>query len=522
MSDFSTFSILGINPGHDGAIAHIVGDKLIFSYENEKDNGHRYSEVNSNTFIKALSACTIIPDVIASGGWTKGSPTGDSIDAGYTGIESGYSKKTRFLTKEIDYFTSTHERSHILSSYAMSPFKQGQPCYALVWEGHIAAFYKIDEHVNIVKLADVLPDPGVRYAFLYGLADPTFTLPKGGIRLSDAGKLMAIAAYAEGKVDIDGASVIERILSPNITGNDLCKEDFIDSRYYNCGINNPDFANLAQLMSDSLFNFFEQAARKLVEQPLPLLISGGCALNCEWNSRWKKSTLFSSVFVPPCANDSGSAIGTAVDAMLHFTGNAKLEWSVYAGEMPISDTKPSSAFSVEPYSPHTVATHLSKGLILGWVKGRYEIGPRALGARSILACPRTEETLRRLNRIKRRESFRPIAPLCIEEDMERYFQPADKTPYMLEFCRVISDKIPAVTHVDQSARPQSVSKDDLPELYELLISFRHLTGISVLCNTSLNFNGFGFINRLSDLEKFSLAHGLDGFVFEDRLFLKKT
>ena len=131
------------------------------------------------------------------------------------------------------------------------------------------------------------------------------------------------------------------------------------------------------------------------------------------------------------------------------------------------------------------------------------------------------ETLARLNRIKRRESFRPIAPLCIEEDMERYFQPADKTPYMLEFCRVISDKIPAVTHVDQSARPQSVSKDNLPELYELLISFRHLTGTSVLCNTSLNFNGFGFINRLSDLEKFSLAHGLDGFVFEDRLFLKK-
>lgn len=103
--------------------------------------------------------------------------------------------------------------------------------------------------------------------------------------------------------------------------------------------------------------------------------------------------------------------------------------------------------------------------------------------------------------------------------MAEYFRPSNPSPFMLEFRKVISSKIPAVTHVDNSARPQSVNKSQNLRMHQLLSAYRDISGVGVLCNTSLNFNGRGFINRLSDLYRFASEHGLDGFVFEDKLFL---
>lgn len=129
--------------------------------------------------------------------------------------------------------------------------------------------------------------------------------------------------------------------------------------------------------------------------------------------------------------------------------------------------------------------------------------------------------LDRLNSIKKRERFRPIAPICLEEDMSKYFDSSRKPPYMLEFRKVKSDEIPAVTHVDKSARPQSINKFDNLEIYKLIVEFKKLTGLSVLCNTSLNFNGYGFINTLSDLYLYCFENELDGFVFENKFFLRE-
>lgn len=517
-----SFGILGVKPGHDGAIAYISAGELRFSFESEKDNGYRYAEVDSKTFVKALSACEAIPDVIASGGWSEGgNPSGDPVGAGYSGLASSVSGSTMFVGAAAHAFTSSHERSHILCAYGLSPFKQGEPCYVLIWEGHIGSFYFVNENVMITKLAEVLVDPGVRYAFLYALADPTFAMRRGAIRLSDAGKLMAIAGFAStSTVCEDGRAIVDRLLSPALKAEDLCKDDFVNSKFYNCGVTNIDFAGVAQLMSDRLYDIYETAAHAIVRDKRPLLIAGGCGLNCEWNSRWIASGLFSDVFIPPCANDSGSAIGTAIDAMLHHTGRAKVRWSVYAGEPPIDDIDSCPGFLGAAYDATKVALALKEDKILGWMRGRYEIGPRALGARSILASPASANMLARLNALKRREGFRPIAPVCLEEDMAKYFAPATPSPYMLEFRKVISDAIPAVTHVDRSSRPQSVSADQNIGLHELLLRFREVAGISVLCNTSLNFNGFGFMNRLSDLYKFAVQHALDGFVFEDKMFLK--
>ena len=517
-----TKTILGIKPGHDGAVALIENAQLIFSFENEKDNGRRYSELNSLTLLKALEACDRFPDVIAMGGWSADSgPNGAPLGAGYEGISEGYSGSGSLTGKAIVNFSSSHERSHILCAYGLSPFPQGQPCYALVWEGHIGSLYYIDQRVKITKLLDVLDDPGIRYAFLYALADPTFQMPRGSIRLSDAGKLMALAAYASDKpVPSEGVRIVDRILDPKIRGQTLGKEDFKDSEYFNCGIAAPKFANLAKYLSNRVHHLFETAVRRLNLQKYPLLISGGCGLNCEWNSKWIASELFSDVFIPPCANDSGSAIGTAIDAMLSLEGTARIQWSVYAGEDPVADASDCPGFQEFQYAPLEVASFLKAGKIFGWMRGRYEIGPRSLGNRSIFAEPSSKSTLERLNRLKKREDFRPIAPVCLEEEMKNYFQPSGPSPYMLEFRTVTTDSIQAVTHVDGSARPQSVSFDQNPQLYELLKAFKEISGVSVLCNTSLNFNGGGFLNRLSDLHEFSIKNDLDGFIFQDRFFLK--
>nr|WP_234326049.1 carbamoyltransferase C-terminal domain-containing protein [Streptomyces sp. NRRL S-495] len=141
--------------------------------------------------------------------------------------------------------------------------------------------------------------------------------------------------------------------------------------------------------------------------------------------------------------------------------------------------------------------------------------PRALGNRSILAAPFTEETTARLNRIKQRESYRPIAPICLEQEAGRWFGGGLPDPYMLYFSRVESADLRAVTHVDGTARTQTVDPAANPAMGELLTAFGELTGFSVLCNTSLNYSGRGFINRSSDLIAYGELHGLDGYVVND-------
>ena len=169
-----------------------------------------------------------------------------------------------------------------------------------------------------------------------------------------------------------------------------------------------------------------------------------------------------------------------------------------------------------------VASELANGSVFGWVQGKYEIGPRALGNRSIIAMPFTKEIHARLNKIKNREGFRPIAPICLEEEMDRWFDHHGPSPYMLFFQQVKTDALKAITHVDGSARLQSVTEQSNPEMFKLLTEFKKQTDYGVLCNTSLNFNGFGFINHMSDLVRYAKNHGLDGLVVEDKFYRLKT
>ncbi|ABQ71607.1 Carbamoyltransferase (plasmid) [Rhizorhabdus wittichii RW1] len=371
----------------------------------------------------------------------------------------------------------------------------------------------------------MMPEPGHRYAMLYALADPTFDMRTAEFsRLSDAGKLMALASFSQRSKATDEEEMIASFLLQN------CKhlrpqdcEVFKDSRYYNVGVEDDEFRNFAGIFSDRLFERFSQFAEKNLRRGMPLLISGGCGLNCDWNIKWKESGLFSEVFVPPVANDSGSAIGTAIDAQFHFTGNPKISWDVYSGSTFLHNEPVDSAlFDQSEASLEAVAALLADGLILGWVSGRYEIGPRALGNRSILAAPFKASTRERLNVIKQREQFRPIAPVCLEDEAERWFGCSHPSPFMLYTYRALTNELAAVTHVNQTARLQTVSASSNRPMFDLLTAFKSKTGCGVLCNTSLNFKHKGFVNTASDLSEYTLAHQLDGFVIDGRLYLLRT
>lgn len=519
-------NILSYSPGHDGAVVHVRDGHLVFSVEAEKDSNWRYSPIGAREVFDAFGALDQVPDVVSVGGWwpREAQPTGPPLHVGYRGTATSevVVDRRRLLGKSVPFFSSSHERSHLLCAFGMSPFPQGTPCYALVWEGAIGAFYEIGSDMSITLIADVMNEPGNRYASVYGLADPTFPKEAPFSRFSDAGKLMALASFSQrSEPTPEEAELMTFLLSSEHVRLDLY-DRLKTSPYYNVGLDNVEFRNFAGIFSDRVFETFHSFAKENLRAGEPLVISGGCGLNCDWNTKWRETGFFSEVFVPPVANDSGSAIGTAVDAQLHFTGDAKIEWDVYSG-LPFRTDSPVAAvrYDIADASCDAIAAMLSSGLILGWVSGRYEIGPRALGNRSILAAPFEVATTVRLNEIKQREQFRPIAPVCLEADAASWFDCYCESPFMLFTYRANTDALAAVTHVNGTARLQTVNPATNPRLHELLVAFKARTGYGVLCNTSLNFKGKGFINSLSDLDTYTMDRGLDGFVVDGRVYLRR-
>ena len=519
--------ILSYNAGHDGAIAYLQDTRLLVSVEAEKNSNYRYSPVSSHDVFNVLGELDDIPDVICTGGWWPREERllGSQTIAGYRGVSKRdfIIGQRRLFGRPVHYFSSSHERSRLLCAFGMSNLPKGTPCYALVWEGAIGAFYEIDADLNITLLADVMNQPGNRYILLYGLADPTFPKNAPFSRFSDAGKLMALASFSNRSTPtVEENQLINFLLdSTYLDMNPYVSLEY--SRYYNVGLDDPEFRNFTGIFSDKIFDVFYQFAKSNMKKSLPLLIAGGCGLNCDWNTKWKETDLFPEVFVTPVANDSGSAIGTAIDAQLHFTGSPKVDWDVYAGlDFTTADPFDMTQYDFYETNYQLIADMLANDLVIGWVSGKYEIGPRALGNRSILAAPFRESTRVRLNEIKQREQFRPIAPVCLEEDAARWFGCDEGSPFMLFTHRVRTRALAAVTHVNGTARIQTVSSASNRMLYELLVAFKSRTGYGVLCNTSLNFKGRGFINKIDDLSEYAVEHKLDGFAIEGRAYLLKA
>ncbi|MBN6037314.1 carbamoyltransferase C-terminal domain-containing protein [Amycolatopsis sp. 195334CR] len=511
--------IVAFKPGHDGAVAAIGGRRLLYSLESEKDSRPRYSPILPTTILDLAERLDAVPDVVALGGWSDlASSRIAYTGAGYEGIQDPIVSTRRFFGKDVKFFSSTHERSHIYMALGMAPKDDDSPLRTvLVWEGDVGAFYVVDASNRIVRKIPVMTGPGARYSFLFGLADPTFPTTGGKPRLNDAGKLMALAAFgnaADANPDI--THVVERILKQD-SMYPAPKAEYRDSVLYNAGVESPECKTAAALLTERLFETFAEVAREELPAGTPLYISGGCGLNCDWNSMWAQLGHFSSVFVAPCTNDSGSALGTAIDALATFTGDPHIEWNVYSGLDFVTDTQPDpSRWSSRPLDCDALSSALSGGRVVAWVQGRWEIGPRALCNRSLLAEPFSAATKDRLNEIKKREDYRPIAPVCRVEDLGQVFHEDFEDPYMLYFRRVReSSGVHAVTHVDGSARVQTVRDSGNPQMHRLLTSFAAQRGLGVLCNTSLNFNGEGFINRMSDLVLYCESRGIQDMVVGD-------
>jgi carbamoyltransferase len=228
-----------------------------------------------------------------------------------------------------------------------------------------------------------------------------------------------------------------------------------------------------------------------------LTMAGGVALNCVMNARIRDAGLFDKVWVQPAAGDAGTALGAALWTDWKSRRGAKA-WAMehaYLGPEYAADEiqafldRGKIRYRRVEDIPGEAAELLAKDKILGWFQGRMEFGPRALGGRSILASPLSPDMQSRLNEIKDREDFRPVAPVVLEEEAPKWFVGAEVSPFMLFVYDVAPDKtarIPAVRHVDGSARIQTINRRQHALYYDLIKAFQQKTGVPVLVNTSFN------------------------------------
>lgn len=243
-----------------------------------------------------------------------------------------------------------------------------------------------------------------------------------------------------------------------------------------------------------------------------LSLTGGFALNCPTNSHLMNKYKFKSFIAPPCVNDSGMSLGAALYAFYKKQGKFNFQFThAYHGDKDDSLTGILEEYSSfiknrNEFDPEQFMTDIQSGPIV-WFNHRTEVGPRALGNRSLLADPRNPEAKDKLNVIKEREWWRPVAPLIMEEHLEAWFMEDVSSPYMLQTSIIKEhqfDKVPAILHLDRSSRIQTVNRRDNEDLYELLQLFYQETQVPILCNTSLNDKGEPIINRIEEAVNFAL------------------
>lgn len=262
-----------------------------------------------------------------------------------------------------------------------------------------------------------------------------------------------------------------------------------------------DIAAATQLVYEHMLERIVYTARNM-SLSTNIIIMGGCALNCSANS--KITAAFRNIWIMPNPGDAGSCIGAT---QKYF--NNRIHW-----ETPYLGHEIKGSYPVEK----SLAA-LLRGEIVGIANGRAEFGPRALGNRTLTADPRGDDIKDRMNEIKRRQKFRPFAPMILEEDVNDYFympKNVTESPYMqfVAECKY-PDEFPAIIHKDGTSRVQTVRHDQHPELYELLSKFKKETGCPMLVNTSLNIKGQPIVNDEKDAEDFAKHYGISVFTSDD-------
>jgi carbamoyltransferase len=291
-------------------------------------------------------------------------------------------------------------------------------------------------------------------------------------------------------------------------------------------------------LASSLQVVLEEAALRLAEWlhgrtgEENLCLAGGVALNCVMNARLARESSFRRVWVQPAAGDAGTSLGAALWVAAQQDGNGTERWRMedaYLGpeydDYAIREALDHAKLTYRRCDDVTQAAAecLAEGKVLGWFQSRMEFGPRALGARSILASPADSDMVRRLNLLKDREDFRPVAPAVLEEAASEYFVDCDDSPFMLFVYQVAPEKIdrvPAIRHVDGTARVQTVSVTHAPIFHRLISRFRDRTGLPVVVNTSFNTRSHPIVCTPQDALECFYTSPIDALAIGSYLLVK--
>jgi carbamoyltransferase len=288
--------------------------------------------------------------------------------------------------------------------------------------------------------------------------------------------------------------------------------------------------SLQVVLEEAMFALVNVVAERIGGDAL--VLAGGVALNCVCNGRLAREGPFRRLFVPPAAGDAGGAMGAAALAHVALVGRrpraGPLRHAFWGPTGALDDVAALVRVASPAFDDYrgreadlldAVAGRLAAGNAVGWCQGRMEFGPRALGGRSILADPRRPEMRDRINAaVKLRETFRPFAPAVLAARATEFFDLDHSSPFMLETCQVRSPvPLPAVTHVDGSARVQTVDPADSPRFARLLAAFAARTGCPILLNTSFNRRGEPIVATALDALACFLSSELDCLVLDDFL-----
>jgi len=554
--------IVGLNIGnHDSAATLLKNGEVISYAEQERFSRNKIAE--GEYPIDALYYCLQKEDISLS-----------DVDAIALGMDWAYRDESYQLTKEqlktwriIDVESSylpkgifgnfrppiyriRHHLAHAASAYRLSGFENSavlvvdnrgeseSASLGIAKNGEISFFKKID----IYNSLGTFYSRACRYTGLYG-------------KHREVGKFMGLASYGipnmimpvvpdrDGKLfknlpDVSNSTIYDSIALRTKQLLDYFEENCFPYEAGNTEeiMSYANFAASAQkTLEDVLLDFIKELKEKT--ELNNLVIAGGIALNCSANGKLEKSGLFRHIYIPPFASDAGTSAGAALELNYILHGKAKTDKPMYLAELGASYSGEQTLKELERYNEilswnvfdednleFIVARELSYGKIVAWMQGGFEAGPRALGNRSILADPRTRQSLIKLNHIKEREMWRPIAPSVLEEYYEEYFAGYPDNKYFMNIAALVKkDKqklIPAVVHVDETARPQLVTKEN-EKFYKLLNAFMKETNIPIVCNTSFNIKGKPLVNTPENAIECFLKRDIDILVVGN-IIVKKT
>lgn len=464
---------------------------------------------------------------------------------------------------------SSHHLSHAASAFFPSPFSKA---VVLTMDGvgewDTTTVY-LGEGKQLTKIREL------RFPHSLGLLYSAFTYYCGFRVNSGEYKLMGLAPYGEPRfaeiikthlIDIkpDGSFKLDLSYFNYCTGLTMTNAKFDRLFGHNFRDSEAELSQVHMDLAASIQDVLEEVILKICRSLSEefkfenLCLAGGVALNCVANGKIRKENLFKNIWVQPAAGDAGGALGAALACFYMHLENERIpepedsmkgsylgpEFSALQVNQFLQENKITGERFGDAELLEITTKNLEAGKVIGWFQGKMEFGPRALGNRSILADCRHPEMQKKLNlKIKFRESFRPFAPAVLEEDIAEWFNYSGKSPYMLMVADVQRDKLlplvesqaygierlnqqrsvlPAITHVDNSARIQSVCLATNPKFYSLLKAFKERTGTPVLINTSFNIRGEPIVCSLQDAYRCFMGTDIDILILENFVLLKEN